>query len=478
MIRGAWRRAVRFLGSAVFATSLLGVIGAWSMLGSLVPQGSPALPAVRAWAAAHPVLEPIVQALGLHRAYGTPFFLACVLTLGLSTALCAWQRTRSAFGRAKALRRAAAADSTSVAVTHDLEVAIAAASSGQDALSIASATLSDLGIKAKARDGVLVSVSPAWAVWGSPVFHWALLAIILVIAAGNLFRAEGLMGVAVGETKADVPGSYGFVQAGPLHDWRRVQRSIRVDAFDPAFVSDGIDRGPTPSVSLLDAAGNVEAQQLVYPNHTLKNGSLTIYPSDYGLSTTFSLVDTRGVASGSSKMLVDFSVAATSGTVPIDFLGVSDRAGNPLYRIFVTVPLDKKNGAFVFRVPARPVARVQVLGADGSRVMDRTLAVGEMVALPAAGDLRLEGVGYYARLSVVDDWSIPLLYAGLVVAMFGLAIAVVARQQIVLATVVDGPDGPRLAVMMRLWRNAASSRTEIEDHLASALGGVEKGSVA
>lgn len=473
MILRTWRRSVRFLGSAGFATSLLAIVGVWSVLGSLVPQGAASTTAVGAWAATHPLAEPVVRVLGLHQAYGSPLFLACILALGLSTGLCAWQRSKAAFGRARALRGAAATDAATLRAGHDFEVACDPALSASDVLDAASRTLGDLGIRPKRRGDVLVSTSAPWSVWGSPVFHWALLALILALTVGNLLRAEGLMGVTVGQTKPDAPESYGLINTGPLHDWARVHRSFRVDAFDPHYTSDGIDRGPTPTVSLLDASGAVVETQMVYPNHTLKSGSLTIYPSDYGLSATFSLVGTSGVTAGRGAMLADFSTATTVGTVPVDYLGVSDRAGEPLYRIYVSVPLDRKDGAFVRKVPSVPMARVDVRTPDGTPVFVRTIGVGGRIPLPV-GDLRLEGVGYYARLSVVDDWSIPLLYVGLVVAVFGLTMTVLARQQIVLATLMEGPDGISLALTLRLWRNPSSSRSEIEDELVRALSGTDE----
>lgn len=474
MIRAYWRRFVRFLGSAGFATSLLAVVGVWSMLGSFVAQGATSESAVTAWASAHPLMEPVVRVLGLHQAYSSPFFLACILALGLSTALCAWQRTKAAAGRAKALRRAAATDAASLAASHDLELPYDLTLSASEVLTVAERTLAGLGIKAKRRDETLISVSATWSVWGSPVFHWALLALIAALFVGNLLRAEGLMGVTVGQTKPDAAESYGTIHTGPLHDWSRIHRSIRVDAFDPAYTSGGIDRGPTPTVTLLDATGAVVKTQLVYPNHTLQSGSLTIYPSDFGLSAIVSLVGKNGVAGGTGAMLTDFSATATEGTVPVDFLGVDGPDGKPLYRIYVTVPLDRTDGVFVRRVPAVPTAHVDVRTPDGAPVVARTVGIGESVRLPV-GDLRLEGVGYYARLSIVDDWSIPLLYLGLVVAMVGLTISVVARQQIVAATVIDSPNGPILAVKLRLWRNPSSSRSEIESELTRALAGVDEG---
>lgn len=182
MIRNAWRRVARFLGSARFATWLLIVVGVWSMLGSLVPQGDPLESAVKAWAASNPLVESAVSAIGLHQAFSSPFFLACVLLLGLCTALCAWQRTKAAIGKGRTLRQAAAADGQSLTEVHDLGIECDPALSGEEVLSLASGTLARLRIKTKRRDEVLAAVSSPWSVWGSPIFHWALLALILTLA--------------------------------------------------------------------------------------------------------------------------------------------------------------------------------------------------------------------------------------------------------------------------------------------------------
>ena len=471
MIRRTWRSIVRFLGSARLATWLLAILGAWSALGSLVAQGAASDPTVAAWASAHGLVEPVVRVLGLHQAFTSPVLIACILVLAVSIALCAWQRTKVAIAKARTLRMAALAGKESVAESHDLEIACDPALRGPEVLAITSETLAHLGIPAKRRDELLSTVSSPWSAWGSPVFHWALFALIMALIVGNLLRAEGLMGVAVGQTKADAPQSYGVLHTGPLHDWAGVHRSIRVDALEPDFQTGGIDRGPTPTVTVLDGAGKVLVTQRVYPNVTLKAGSLTIYPSAYGLAVGVTLISAKGVEAGRSVQLVDFSNVATGGTMPATVLNVNDSAGKALLAISVTVPLDRKGDALVQEVPRKPVARVAVASVDGKTVLDRLVSPGDGVALPSGDTLRIGGVGYYARLQVVDDWTIPLLYIGLVVAMIGLTITVVARQQILMATVIEGPDGVKLAVRVRLWRNASSSRGEIESELTQALGG-------
>jgi len=478
VIKRVWRGAIRFLGSARLATWLLAIVGVWVTLATLVPQTTDSAVKAAAWAKAYPVLEPVVRALGLYHAYTSLGFLACVVLLGVSTGFCAWERTKAALRRARTLRDTASVTVSSLAERHDLKLACDPALRAPDVLSTASETLAGLGIKTTRRDDVLAAVSPPWSVWGSPVFHWALLVLIAAILVGNLQRSEGLMGVAVGQTQVDAPPSYGVLQAGPLHDWNWVRRSIRVDAFDPAFHSGGIDRGPTPTVAVLDSAGRVIKTQLVYPNKTLQIGTLTIHTNAYGLAAYVSLVKPSGTEA-SGVELVDFSDTAAGGTVTAAPLNVRDKTtGQTQLAIAVSVPLDQSGGDFVQLLPKDPTARVVVTSLDGTQLVDSVVRPGQEVALPTGDSLRLDKFGYYARLSVVDDWTIPLLYVGLVVAGVGLTLTVVARQQLVLLTVVEGQDGIKLIGSVRLWRNAPTSRSEVERELAQALGEDKKGSAS
>jgi cytochrome c biogenesis protein ResB len=477
-MRDAWRRVVRFLGSAGLATWLLVFAGLWSMAAAVIPQSESSDALVAAWASSYPLIEPVVRIVGLHQAFSSPVFAACVVALFVSTALCAWRRTRAAIHRARALGKAALADQQSVMESHDLEIPCDPALSKQEVLSVASETLAGLGIRTKRRGDVLGAVSRSWAVVGSPVFHWALVALIVVIFASGLQRSEGLMGVAVGQTKPDAPGSYGTLHTGPLHDWSGVHRSIRVDAFDLQFETGGMNRGPTPTVSVLDGEGRVLKTQRVYPNMMLTTGSLAIYPSAYGLAVTLSMVDTSGAETGRTVQLVDFSDTAEDGTVSSGSLAISDAAGNPELLLSTTVPLERVGGQSEKALPQDPTARIVVTSPDGEPLVDRVLSPGEEVALPIGDSLRVDVIGYYARLQVVDDWSTIPLYACLAAALIGLTIAFMARQQIVLATVIDGPEGARLAVRLRLWRNESSSRGQVESELARALGREENGSAS
>jgi cytochrome c biogenesis protein ResB len=468
-------RLGRLLASAWTGTLLLALVGAWSSLASFIPQGAASDPKVAAWASANPIMEPVVRAVGLHGAFTAPVFAVAVLLLAVSTALCSWQRTKAAFARSRALRAAKTVDSRQLAATHDAAIPCDPALGESEVLATASDTLKRLGIGTRLQGDVISSVSPSWTAWASPVFHWALLALIVTMPASGLLRSAGQIGVAVGHEKVDEPASYGQLSAGPLSGLFRGQRTIRVDAFVPNYKSGGVNRGPAPTVSVLGPGGEVIASQLVYPNNTLKTGTLTIYPVDYGLSVTVSQSDAAGADQGSSTELLDFSTETTEGTAPLTPVILRDAARNEVARAYIMVPLDAaKSGGLLGRLPTDLRARVIVELPDGTRAFDQEMRPGQRLALPGLGALGLVDIGYYARLQLVDDPSIPLLYVWVTVAMIGLSVATLARQQIVVAAAVVTPDGLTLAVRMRLWRNSPTDRDEIENELARALGGTKE----
>ena len=371
----------------------------------------------------------------------------------------------------RALRVAAAADEQAVSREHDIEVAYDPALTPSEALSTASEALAHIGIKTKRRDGLLASVSPAWSVWGSPVFHWGLVALIGVLLVGTLTRSEGLMGVAVGQTKPDAPESYGLLHAGPWHNWDRVKRGIRVESLDTTFTAGGIKRGPTPTVSVVDEQGQVIKTQPVYPNSPLQTGSLTIHRNEFGLAATVSLVATDGAEVDRRYELLDFSTSAKDGTVPREPFVLSDLQGNPQLTVIITVPVDRVPGGIRDRLPEKPTAHVVMATMDGATVYDRIVKPNTSIGLPWGDRLHVGEVGYYARINVVNDWTIPLLYVSLGVGLIGLLMTLLVRQQSVLATVVETDEGPKLAVAVRLWRNVPTNRAELEKELVAALGG-------
>ncbi len=464
-----YRRIVRYLTSAVLVSVTLGFIGVWSIVATIVPQGDPTRGRAFEWAAANPTIAPVVDALGLHQAFDAPVFLVAIGVLALSTVLCSWQRTKVAVKRSRVLRAVASGDSLPALTDNDLLIGSTDGTSSADALAAAERALGELGITTRRSGEALVSASSPLAPWGSPVFHWALVGFMLFVLIGSFVRADGLIGLAVGQTKPDAPESYGKLSTGPWHSWDGVSRSFRLDDFEPRFTADGIDHGPVPTVSVLDAEGNVLKTQLVYPNKMLHLGSLKIGAPAYGLSVTLSLLDEAGTEVGSAVQLVDFDQSALEGTIPLEPLAVTDETGAPLAFVHATVPLISENGRFVEWLPKDVPARIAANSQDGAVLVDEVVAQGATVDLIDGLRIRVVDVGWYSRLSILDDWTIPFIYGWMILAALALSVTVFTRQRYVVVAAHEGPEGTGLAVRMRLWRHSATTRDEITEALTEAL---------
>lgn len=475
MISKLVRRTIRLLGSSALATVLLAVVVLYSAVATFIPQGGPSDPTVAAWAAGQPLLGAITRFLGMHGAFTSFVFLACMSVLAASTVLCSWKRTKVAIHRARVLRAASAADVSALAEGSDLRIPCDPDLGREDILDRASAELEDLGIKTRRRDGVLHASSPAWPLWGSPLFHWALVGFMIMVVTTPLLRAEGLMGLAIGEVKPHEPGSYGFVSAGPLHAWEPVRRKLRLDGFEPEYVVDGLDRGPTPTVSLLDSSGASITTQRVYTNNPLKSGSLTVHAVDYGLAVRLTVLDAQGLPTVTGIQYVDFVRDDPVGTRPTGGIVLRDTGGVSVARVQVTVPLDSPGGEIDYWMPAEPAARLLVTAPDGRVIEDSVVVPGTALELALGQAVRVDSIDWYYRLSVVDDPTVPIVYALLLVAFTGLTVSLLGRQQVLVGARIDTPEGPVFALKMRLWRNVPCEREAIVERLTVRLGPTQRG---
>jgi len=439
---------------------LLLVVGIWSFIGTVVPQGDAKSKVVAEWATAHPLGEMAARVFALHQAFSSPIFVVMILLLAASTAVCAWRRTKVAMHRSRLLRDITDDDARQLAARPTFSVDVASVEAPQPTAAVSGA-FRGMGLRVQERDGMVVAVSRPWAVFASPVFHWALFALILAMFVVQMTRAEGLIGVPVHDSRPLLEDSFGLLDRGALYSFKRPPLAIRVDKIDREYVIGGIDRGPAPTVSILRADGSVAASQVVYPNNPMRFGSLMIHPGAIGLSPGFALVSKDGVVGERVNLIVDFDETTPSGTTSAEFTLNAARAAEPTISGSVTVPFEQAETSTESSAAAGPRARfvLRVEGED-SIVADTTLAVGDEIELPNGSRLRLLGVENYARLSVVDDPSIPLVYALLVVALIAVSVSILGRQSLAVAAVrVDDDGSLSVDVWFRDWR-ANKIRTE------------------
>ncbi|MCX8007698.1 MAG: cytochrome c biogenesis protein ResB [Coriobacteriia bacterium] len=424
------------LRSRRLATFLLGACAAWATAATIVPQ--------RGAEGSVPVsgaLGAFVRVLGLDHAFSSAPFIALTVALFASTVACSVERTRAA---RRVIRRASSEDVLVRLPGRAPDAAVKIGCAGDPVHCIEQALRrSGLRVRAASESTVYASSSKAGAL-GSPAFHWLLAGLIVLVGLGQLTRAEGLMGVPVGSARVDRAESYGVLSRGPLHrEFTRL--TIAVSALDLSHVVGGVDRGASPFVELYDGPVRL-AGAYVYPNHPLRYKSLVVHANDYGLHLP--IAGEGGVA---TDVLLDFD---TEACVARSVSWIEASTATDTARISLSIPLDSRGGACVPAVPREPRIEWRAEGEAGVR---------SGVAKPGATFEPLPGVvleagevGYYARLSVVDDWSVFPLYAVFVLATAALAVAVFAPFREALVTVEREDDGAMAFVFVRHSRRDPS----------------------
>lgn len=341
-------------------------------------------------------------ALKVPSPFAQPVFLAGVAWLTVATAVCAWRRTTAAVTWLRAPDSSLPSDPAIV-------LALPAGLAPADALARARASVRKLHLRPADSAGSLVASGNRFGVLGSPAFHWALVLLFAVAAAGQATRSFALMDVAVGERKPDaVAGYIASPLAGPLRPAGESGLTLQLDRIDQRYVVDGVDHGPVPTVSIRGLGGAAVTRGPVYPNSPLHAGSLTVHRSDVGLAAVIQVAD------------------AATGQVDVRTLYFPNSGG--LARP-VRFEISSASGA-TLRVEARPErgrkVRFALLGTDGRYAATWSLSAGgaDVATLPSGVFIRVAELTRYAQLGLVDDWSTPWLYAIFALVCFSAAVPV------------------------------------------------------
>lgn len=420
------RRFVKILRSRKVAIGLLVVIALWSAVGASSP----------AW-------------------FGSPVFLLLSLWLFTSTTVCAWERTRRAIDELKP------SGGVTSALTARLETAQVLASSTcgvDEARGLAVSAMRGAGLRTRSTARVVEGSSGVLGIVGSPLFHWSLALLFVLVAYGQLVRSDGLMGVPVGGSVPNDPAEYGVFAAGRLHGGRHSDLVVSVSEMRAKNVVDGIDRGPTPRVSL-SRGGQVVAQGDVYPNSPLRYGSMLVHYSNRGYVAVLEIRDGSDSVIDVERAYFDYDKTAqfglAGGSISAAPLGISE---------LVSVAPAK-------RASKNSPPRVRVQAGDGAQPVE--LDKGSSMPL-GTGSVRLASVSEYARLSIVDDPSVYPMYVVFALATLGLAFAIIWPPRKMWILVQQTDEGVTLRAVVRQPSRNPTLVPSVRDRLEALLeGGTE-----
>lgn len=447
-------RVVRWARSPRTAIALILLMGVYAAAMTAVPQAALSPEAHAEWIASGAATARVLSALGFDRAFTNPLFLLLAGALAFSTGVCAFDRST----RAVRLWRARGRVDERLAERLRAARPVATFSDPDAARAAVERIAADAGLSCRTGRTAVFAERGALGLAGSPVFHWSLVGLMLVVSLGFLMRWEGLIGVPEGVRTPEAAASYGKLDAGPLAQ-RHTGYTLSLSNVTEDYRVNGVAYGFVPTVEVRDGE-RLLASSRVHANRPLRAGPLLIHLADHGLAATFELRDPDGRAIDSTTRIFDFDESTESGTSSSGF-DVSGVAS-------ITVEMDARDArGNVPRLlpPAAPVI-VTAETADG-RIERRVTTVGGSVDLGEGWSLLVTDAGYYARLSVVRDWSVAWIYALLVLATVALVLAILVPYRSVWIRVGE-PGGAGVEVAVAAMSGREGSR--LAEWFAERLG--------
>lgn len=384
----------RFL-SRTTTLSLIVVIVAAVLAATLIPQQFLATEAqLEGWRAAHRFLLPLVDELGLHHVYTTPWFAGFILLASFSLLLTASAQFRTAWR--KTFAPPAGRDQDAVRVTGPVEKL--------------SEALRKRGYLRMAGGERLRYVKHPWGYWGNALLHVGMLVTIAASLYIALTDQRGMLFITEGEVHA--PGApwqseaHGML-AGPLV----LPEGVRLDRLDLQFNPDTTVDRVASELSFLSVTGAV-AKKLVAINSILFHQGLRIYQnSTYGDAFTVEFTDAAGNLHREKLRIPHPPRIDKAGYEDFELPWSPYGLSTKYYADAANVSMNSPDRLLVLRLmkKEREIARV-------------TLKPGESGVL---GDVRarLVGVEKWSSLIFVNVTGMPVIFFGFFIMVLGGAMS-------------------------------------------------------
>lgn len=374
MIAGtAWRRTSALLRRPALVVAEVAALAGATALAATLPQ-EPDAAAVEELAARWPLLARVAGALGLHAILTSGWFLALVALAMLSLVAVQieqWRRVRRVW--------ATPLDGASFArAPYRRELPLPGGHAAPPAR-----------FRRSGRAGLL----------GSPIFHLGLLLVVGAGLARLLFFRDAGVRIIEGETLPPGPAAWQMQRGGPLSGPFALPDALRVDEVRPARYPTGALQQVAARVALV--AGGRESARDVAINSPLEVGGRSVYIlAGHGPAA---LLEHRRPA-GAEEAVVYLEQREQ------DFRGRLRLDGGREVRLRASVTADRPDA-----LEARLLSGPALLAVT-------RLVPGDELPLGPGESLRLVALPWWAQLWGSRDASRPFFFAGVAIAIAGIAL--------------------------------------------------------
>jgi cytochrome c biogenesis protein len=477
---------LRTLRSMRTALILLLVVGAASVLGSLVPQAPTVPGAVTDLFATRPLLARVYRALGLFDVYGSWWFTLTYVLLLISLASCLVPRTRALV---RGLRPRPQPMRELDGMRHFAEAVVPGAP--EAVLARSRAVLRRRRFRVAAADPGLAAEKGGAREWGSLLFHWSLFLILLGAMYGKGFGLRGVATIVEGETWTEAHASYDLPpeEGRFFTEGMHTGIQLRLDDFDATYYPDGLPKDFVSRVEVIEADGSAAGPSEIRVNHPLSVEGVKVFQQGYGWAPVIEVRhDGRLVVGGPVVFVTDtpndqrrpwrgvIKLPSLDPQVGLEFRLLPD----PLAGVAGAPMLEARDPFLSWRAwrgDLRLTSAQSVFSLDTTGLepwLDGGLGLGQTEELPGGIEITFRELGEYTQLLVKRDPGTGLMLAAAILILVGLipALASSRRRVWVRATGADGA-GTRLQVGGFALQRRAAFEEEF-DAIARELSKVER----
>ncbi len=495
--RWAWRQLTS-MRTALFLLMLLAV---GAVPGSIFPQRGVDPTKVATFIDDHPTAALWLDRAGMFDVYSSPWFSAIYLLLFISLVGCVVPRTKVHLQavRSRPPRRPARLDRLPSFRSAPAREGV----SERDVLTAAAEVLRKRRYRVDVRDDRgRLSVSAERGhlrETGNLVFHFALLGLLLALAASALFSYRGQTIISQGQGFANVVSQYDSIEMGPWVDGDNLQPfRITLEDLTAKFETEAggnqfaAARDFEAHVKVVDSPGATPRTDVIKVNHPLALDGASVYLQGNGYAPVLTIKDGSGrvVSSGSTIFLAQDSMYTSTGVVKVPDMSpqiglqgvflptMAEQDGVPVSvfpdkvnpRLLFTVwtgdlGLDSGVPQSVYQLDTDKLTQLQ----ENGKPYTVMLEPGDSVTLPdGLGSVTFDRLDRFAALQVRTDpatgWA--LIFAGLAMAGLALSLFVVRRRVWVRPVTRDG----RMVIEVAALARSEDPRLEAE--VAEVLAGL------
>lgn len=458
MYRDLWT----FLWSRKLATILLVFLILLAIVGATVPQESIyPIADFQQWQLDNPLLARLALQFKLTRLFESYLFIGCSLMLCLSLLFCSLRRLFLLFsGREERLV------DEEFERNPQVQASFPSSLSDEQVLAISEALLKKKRFRCAFSDThTLYAVRGRWGAFGSTIFHFSFLILLVGALLSTWARFEGGFTLVEGQSFRGLPGEYAYLKQTPLLSRETLpfqlnyESLVRVDEPRLHYRN---------QVSLQEESGESRVDW-IRPFHALTYRGYTFYQKEHGFSPALRIRDKQG------QVLFDAIVSLQTKRTESD-VTYQDHFKVPgtWYTLKAKLYPDAEfvGSGLINRseFPDNPVLSFSLMINDFASYTG-SVKRGEIVE---TDDVSIEFIElrYWSSFRVVKDFGLPIIYASFFVGILGYFIRLFSVREVLRVNVCQDGGGRSIVVSGSTELNEALFAEKFEGLVSTLKQGV------